>query len=361
MANRFRLCYKNSHSFHNKFFLGFSQTNMSYRTDLTERLIQTVFLLVRRPHSRQELARHFGVDAKTIRRDLDALSHEYPIIDRREGREVIYGFADEFNFDFPQIEVEELAILLLARKSIAGIGITAKSSPYAKYADSLLEKIRKALPRSIREKMEMLAGVYGSAAIPVKDFSKHIETIDRLTSAALREKKVRIRYHSLNKNADSWRELAPFAVYFDPDGSTLKVVAFDSSYGEIRVFSIDRIETVRILDEGFPRPADFDLQNYLEENCFNGIHGAPVTVRLKAEGITARIFAERKFHPSQKIIERKQQRGASPETVTIEMRVASGRGLIRFILSWLPDIEVVSPANIREEVRTAIEKGLKKF
>ncbi len=97
---------------------------MSYRKSLTERLVQIVFKLVRRPYSRQELAREFGVDAKTISRDIDALGLEYPIVDEKRGREIFYRFTEDFKFDFPQIELEELATLLLAQEAIAGIGIT---------------------------------------------------------------------------------------------------------------------------------------------------------------------------------------------------------------------------------------------
>jgi predicted DNA-binding transcriptional regulator YafY len=174
----------------------------------------------------------------------------------------------------------------------------------------------------------------------------------------MRSEKVEVLYRSLNKNEEKKRLLAPYAVYFDPEGATLKLIALESSYGEIRVFSIDRILSVSPFGENFTRPLDFSLQSYLEENCFNGIHGPPVLVRLRATGITARIFAERKFHPSQKIIHKKQFRGDSPETVTIEMRVANGRGLIRFILSYLPDIEVVSPSEVREAVREVLQKSL---
>lgn len=339
---------------------------MSYRTALTERLILILFKLIRRAHSRQELAREFGVDSKTVRRDLDALSMEYPIVAERRGREVFYQFADGFEFKFPQLSVEELATLLLAQESIAGIGITAANKsqhryPYAEYADSLLEKVRESLPSSVRRKMDALASVYGSAAIPAKDFARHTQTIDLLASCAARGKKIQIRYHALNSGEENNRVLAPFAVYFDPDGATLKLVAFDDSRECLRVFSVDRVLSVKELGEDFARPKDFNLQNYLTENCFNGIHGEPVIVRLKASGITARIFAERQFHPSQKTIERKQKRGAAPETVTVEMCVARGRGLIRFILGWLPDIEVIAPDEIRLEVKQALLKGLEKF
>lgn len=334
---------------------------MSYRAALTERLIQILFKLVRRPHSRQELAREFGVDANTISRDIDALGKEYPIVANRQGREVFYQFADGFKFEFPNISVEELSTLLLAQESIAGIGITAKGSPYAGYADSLLEKIRKSLPFSVRERMDALSSVYGSSAIPAKNFTRHTETIDRLASCAVRQRRVLVHYHSLSSNKETTRTLEPYAVYFDPDGATLKLVAFEPNYNELRVFSVDRIAGIKELEEKFKRPANFNLKTYLEENCFNGIHGEPVTVRLKAKGITARIFAERKFHPTQKTVEKKQRRGSSPETITIEMRVARGRGLTRFIMSWLPDIQVISPKAIRDEVRQTLLEGLGNF
>lgn len=94
------------------------------------------------------MARAFAADAETIRCDLDALGLEYPIEENRKGREVFYRFADGFPFDFPQIEIEELAVLPLAQEAIKGIGITAGDSFYAASADALLNKIRKSLPRS---------------------------------------------------------------------------------------------------------------------------------------------------------------------------------------------------------------------
>ena len=334
---------------------------MSYRQALSERLIQIVFKLVCRPHSRQELAREFSVDAKTVCRDLDALGLEYPITEKKRGREVFYEFADGFDFSFPPVEVEELAVLLLAQEAIKGIGITARNSFYAARANTLLDKITESLPRTVREKMDALAAVYGSAIVPSKDFSAHTATIDRLASAAVRGRRMEIRYHGLNSDRLETRVIDPYAVYFDPDAATLKLAAFDAEKSRISVFSVERIFNLSELPEAFVRPADFSLKNYLLENCFNGIHGTPVKVVLKTTGITARIFAERQFHPSQRIIERKQKRGASPEIVTIEMTVAGGRGLIRFILSHLPHIEVVSPPELRREVKVVLEESLKNF
>lgn len=270
---------------------------MSYRQALTERLIQILFKLVRRAHSRQELAREFGVGAKTISRDLDALGLEYPITEEKRGREVFYQFADGFKFDFPRIEIEELAVPLLAQEAVANSGITAGDSFYAERSASLLDKIRGSLPRSVKEKTDALAVAYGSACVASKDFSSKAAIIERLASCAVKLKKAEIRYHGLHSNRPGSRVIAPYAVYFDPEGTNVKPPAFEALKRRLCIFSVDRILNFRETDESFVKMPDFKLKTYLSENCFNGIHGAPVTVRLKVKGITARIFDERQFHP----------------------------------------------------------------
>ena len=353
LTNHSDLCYKSVTGISLDIF-----PPMSYRTALTERLIQILFKLSRRTISRQEMVREFGVDAKTIKRDLEALSKEFPIEEKKQGREVIYSYRDDYKFKTPAFSLEEIAVLLLARKSIEGIGLIAGSSFYASQTDSLLKKMSASLPRSVAEQLDALADVYGSAQIPEKDFSKHTDTIDRLASCAVRRKKIEIYYHGLNSGEKERRVLHPLAVYFDPDGATLKLVAFDPKRKRESVFSIERILSLFETDEKFTHPKTFHLKDYLDENCFNGIHGESIVVRLKARGVTARIFAERRFHPSQKTIEHKNRYGNSEETITIEMRIANGRGLHRFILSYLPEIEVVSPASLREEIRRILTASL---
>ncbi len=61
---------------------------MSHRGDLTERMVLIPLLLAEHPRSQQDLARHFSVSGKTIKRDIGVLSAHYPIIEVREGREL---------------------------------------------------------------------------------------------------------------------------------------------------------------------------------------------------------------------------------------------------------------------------------
>jgi predicted DNA-binding transcriptional regulator YafY len=331
-----------------------SKSKNSHRGNLTERMILIPLKLAERPHTKQELVKLCDVDAKTIVRDIDALTPYHPIDSEKDGREVRYFFLEGYKYTPPNFTPAELATLLLAQRSIAATGLTSFGTALAGYGELLLQKVRSALPNSLRDKLDALSTIYGTAQVPAKDYAPHAATIDQLTTAAMERRRVRMRYYTLHNDKTSERNCDPYAVYFDPDGATLKVIGHDHQSGEIRPFSIDHIRHLQILTERFTRPADWDLQNFLTKYCFNGMHGEPLTVRLRAHNATARVFAERQFHPTQQTI------AQTSTTTTIEMTVARGRGLVRFILSWMPDVEVLSPPQLQQEITETLQKSLQR-
>ncbi len=322
----------------------------AHRGDLTERLITLLLLLAERPHTQSELARHCRVNNVTIRRNITELSRHYFIVDERRGREMVYKFGDNYEFRPPTLTPGELATLLLAQQTIAAAGITAFGTPLGKHGYTLLDKVRAALPKALREKLDALATIFGSAAVPAKDYSAHAETIDQLTNAAMSRRRLKVRYHTLHSGKTGDRLFEPYSVYFDPDGATLKVIGYDHQRKDVIPLSIDHIVSLTETGETFTRPPDYTLSSFLTENCFNGIHGEPLTVRLRAFGVTARVFAERTFHSSQREIDRTTDKTGNVDKITVEMRVARGRGLERFILSWLPEVEVIEPQDLKQAI-----------
>src|SRR5262245_5184663 len=321
---------------------------MSHRGEMAARLAELPFMLAERSYSQKELTEHFGVDRKTIKRSIDALTEHSGIYEERDGRHVYYRASGDFKP--PPLTPAEVATLLLAQEAIGTTGLTAISSPFAKHARSMLAKVRASLPRGLRERMQAMLSVYGSATAPAKDFANYAGIIDQLAMAAIERRRIWIRYYTLHSGETKDRKFDPYAVYFDPDGATIKVIGYDHNRKDIIPFSIDHIRALRETKEPFVRPPNFDLREFLAENCFNGFHGKPVKVRLRAYGVTASVFAERTFHRSHREIERVPGDSKRPDTITIEMKIAAGRGLVRFILGWAPDIEVLSPTELRREV-----------
>jgi predicted DNA-binding transcriptional regulator YafY len=226
----------------------------SHRGDLTARLVELQLLLTGNAPSQRELIEYFGVDRKTIKRAIDALSLHYQITEEQDGREVRYRFSDDYKFVAPALTPAELATLLLAQESIAATGLAAFGSPFAENARRLLAKVRSSLPVPLREKLDSLATVFGNASVPAKDFAPHAATIDHLTDAAVKGQRLRLHYHSLTDNRIKERLIDPYCVYFDPDGATLKLAAYDHLRSDIIPFSIDRIQTLQDTEERFTRP-----------------------------------------------------------------------------------------------------------
>ncbi len=331
---------------------------MSHSDKMAARFAELPYLLAERPYTQKELMDHFKADRKTIKSSIDALTKRHRITETREGRHVYYYSIG--GYKRPNFTAVELATLLLAQEAIGSTGLTAISSPFARNAESLLQKVRDALPPSLLRKLDAMAAVYGSATAPAKDFTPYAETIDRLTSAAVERRRVVMRYYTLHSGEVKERKLDPYSVYFDPDGATIKVIGYDHERGRVIPFSVDHIRRIRETGERFERPPDWDLRDHLAKYCFNGIHDEPIRVLLRAYGITASIFAERTFHRSQQEVERYPVGAERPESITIEMEVARGRGLVRFVLSWAPDVEVISPPELRRQVADAHRKALER-
>ncbi|MCG3145678.1 MAG: hypothetical protein HONDAALG_03320 [Gammaproteobacteria bacterium] len=329
---------------------------MSHSDKMAERFAELPWLLAERSYTQKELMDYFNADRKTIKSSIDALTKPHKITERREGRHVYYQIPG--GRKRPDFTALELATLLLAQEAIGSTSLTAISSPFARHAESLLQKVRDALPPSLIEKLDAMAAVYGSATAPAKDFTQYAETIDRLTNAAVARRRIVMRYHSLNSGETKERKFDPYSLYFDPDGATLKVIGYDHEHGKTRTFSVDHIRRIRETGELFRRPPDWNLRDHLARYCFNGIHDEPIRVRLRAHGVTASVFAERTFHRSQREIERYPKGAERPESITIEMEVARGRGLVRFILSWAPEVEVISPPELRRQVAEAHRQAL---
>lgn len=326
------------------------------RQNLSNRLNELEHYLLAQPRTQKEIAEHFGVDRKTVRRAIDKLGQTVSVFDEKDGRHTVYKIVKS-NLKTEDFTPMELAALVLSGETISSGGSLAYGSPFAEAGKSVIEKVRRNLPPRIRKNLDELASVLGTAAIQNKDYSKLGGVIEELTTAAVERRTVSMLYAGLSSGERSERFFDPYNIYHDPDGATLKTIGYDHKNERISPFSLERIRRISITKENFKRPPNFNLSRFLEENCFNGIHNPPATARLRAFSTTAGIFAERKFHPSQQTVRLKKTKTGAIEEIEIRMTVAGGRGLERFILSWLPDIEVVAPDSLRRKIEEIITKS----
>lgn len=79
----------------------------------------------------------------------------------------------------------------------------------------------------------------------------------------------------------------------------------------------------------------------------------PIKVRLLFEPKLAVYITERQWHPSQEF--RTRQDGC----VEMRMETTGRKELVRWVLSWMPDVKVLAPKSLRDRIAEKLRDGLR--
>jgi len=103
----------------------------------------------------------------------------------------------------------------------------------------------------------------------------------------------------------------------------------------------------------FTRPADFNAETYAKQ-AFGIVGGeAPIKVRLLFEPKLAVYITERDWHPSQEFQTHADGR------VELRLETTGRKELVRWILSWMPDVKVLAPKSLRDRIAEKLRDGLR--
>lgn len=127
----------------------------------------------------------------------------------------------------------------------------------------------------------------------------------------------------------------------------------------MRTFALDRIIELTTLDETFEYPDDFDPQGYFADFCgISTDNNSPITtIRIRAYGIQVRYLRSLPLHHSQKEI----QTAPDGEWAIFEYRLRPTWDFTSTVLSRMEQMEILSPASLREDIRNHIRKMAKLY
>ena len=130
----------------------------------------------------------------------------------------------------------------------------------------------------------------------------------------------------------------------------------DNGHDRIANVALDRIQHIDNANVVFKKNDSVDFETYFDDIIGVTIPGEDV----KKESIILRFTKERfpyvvskPIHQSQRIVEGKD--------CDVEIKVKPNRELYQQIFSFIPDIEVISPQWLRDEIIEKIKENLKRF
>lgn len=133
------------------------------------------------------------------------------------------------------------------------------------------------------------------------------------------------------------------------------LISFDLTKRDYITYSLDRMEELELGLETMERPRDFDPDNYFKHAIgITSGNDLPVEVRLKVNMVAAKYLDSLPLHASQKV------REMHDDHLIFTLKVNVSEELIREILSYGGEIQVLEPAALQKEIHRRAKKLLGK-
>src|SRR5438094_2229660 len=227
-----------------------------------------------------QIAQRMEISQRQAQRDLVALESEYKVPFVKQGTRwtLIEGyFLPPVNFSIPEAMAMVVGARLMWRYA-------DRANPFAQAA---YEKLAAALPGPMKEPVMEVAD--GLADKP--EDRAWTKVFAALTTAWSERRKVRIRYKK-EDGSSSERVVWPLFIEPTPAAHSLYLIAYDESQSGTRVFRMERISSIVVLDERFSPPLGSSLRKLLGHAWGIWTSDHPVTVVLRfAPRVAARVAA----------------------------------------------------------------------
>lgn len=283
---------------------------------------------------------------RSLRRYLAVLANAgFPLYFDRAAN--IYRFADGYSLKRLDLSNGELFGLVALRSLGASIGGSIGAS-----IDDVAAKIAGSAGRSTRDQVDAATPV--AFRLSEVSLDKQGERAFALLSSAERSSRsVRFKYRD-KEGRSSARSVDPYG--FIINAGRIYCVAYDHTRKDKRTFAVDSVTEPRVLAKTFVRPANFDVEAYAAASISGVLHSGETTeVRVRFASRVAKAAAAAHIVANRKIT---QRRDGSTE---IAYRVADVDELVRWVLGWGAQAEVIAPAAVRARIAALAGEVAKKY
>jgi proteasome accessory factor B len=218
--------------------------------------------------------------------------------------------------------------------------------------ESALQKIGARLPASGHDLLRQLKQQTVVSLTGWKDYSKSSKVIDALNRAIRHRLTVRVTHKPLKAPEARTRMVDPYRLWYS--GGGLYLVAYDYAKAAIRTFAVERIINITTTNQRFTFRDDFDFETF-QRTAFPVHGGKPQLVRIRFSPDQAPYIMERHWHDSQTFFP--QDDGG----VIMELQVGNLWEVRRWLIGWGADAELLSPSDLREEMKRSAQETFAQY
>jgi proteasome accessory factor B len=297
------------------------------------------------PPNSSDFMREFGVSRRTVARDLDFLRDEEraPLLydDARHG----FRMTDE-TFALPPVTISrrEAFSFGLARKLLTHY----EGTPLHLDMRAVLDKIAESLEGDITIEPDWLSEHVG--VLPDDHVRIDPGVWAQMAGFIERRETIRAEYQTFTGRVSEY-DLHPYHLL--AYHGNWYVLARNTQKEQTGTFALSRFRRIDATGQNFARPADFDPKTYARQ-AFGIVGGEePIKVRLLFDPKLAVYITERQWHASQEFRMRPDGR------VEMHLETTGRKELVRWILSWMPDVKVLAPKSLCDRIAEKLRDGLR--
>ncbi len=300
-----------------------------------DRLLTILLLLqVNRRMTAGDLAKRLEVSTRTIHRDMEALSSAGVPLYAERGRDGGWVLPEQFRTNLTGLNESEIQALFMTTPPslLADLGLRQAS-------EAALVKLLATLPSGQRRGAEFAQQRIHVDPSGWNRPEESVPALAALQEAVWQDRRVHITYER-GDGTEVDRLIEPLGLV--AKGSLWYLVARVD--GKPRTYRISRVGAVRISEESFTRPADFDLARFWAQSSADFVANLPrypVTIRLpedEVRGIYGTIGRGRVEHVSDVDGE---------GIVEVRLRFDTEREATGFVLSFGHNAVVAEPDELR--------------
>ncbi|NDL59995.1 helix-turn-helix transcriptional regulator [Phytoactinopolyspora mesophila] len=302
-----------------------------------DRLVQIVLLLQTRGRmTAAELAQRLDVSARTIQRDLDALSLAGIPVYADRGRAGGWSLSADYRTRLNGLSPAESAALFIGTTGhvLSDLGLSTAST-------SAITKLLSAVPASARRDADLARERILVDHADWQGAGEASTWLPVLQQGVWEERKLRLHYGRARRAVT----IAPLGLVAKRRSWYLVGLRDD---GEFRTYRVQRISQALLTDQTFDRPAGFDLAGHWENTnreYFASLRDCPVRLRVRGE-----VGHRLRWAPNAVIDDATERPDGWWDVVMTFERIYEARV---YLLGLAGDVVVLEPAELRADMLDA--------
>lgn len=270
-----------------------------------------------------DLANEFGVNLRTIQRDLNERFSYLPLL-RTNGR----------------YHLDPAVLGKLTTKDIHRFaGLAGVRGLFPAFGDDFLREL---FDTRVQEALLVRGHNYESLV-------GHEKTFSQLENAVIKREKISIEYKS-SSNSKTYEALSPYRLINNK--GIWYLAALDNQ--KLKTFALTKIQRVSNLSEAFDRDPVIDSKINEQDDIW--LSNNPFEVVLKISKDVSNYFKRRKLIANQ-VIEKELEDGG----MLISSKVGHANQIIPIVRYWIPYVQIISPESLQRELNQTLTMYLSRF